>query len=132
MQKTTAEQVAWEFHRWQGFTRFRAGKDGKLMARIAPAFDILAQLAAYFAPRLLGRSWVLIDDKRGCAAFGSTTGNWSLRNWQQSAEPCVADEVEGLWQTYFDTIEIRERHNTALQKKPVPVRYRPYLTEYNS
>lgn len=131
MQKTKEQQEAWEFHRWQGFTRFRAGNDGRLVARIAPAFDILEGLAAYFAPRLSGQSWTLIDEARGRAVVCGTDGKWRLTSRQQPTEPCMSDEVESLWRTYFDAIEIRERHNPGLQKKYVPVRYRSYLTEYN-
>jgi probable DNA metabolism protein len=131
MPRTPEEQDAWEFHRWQGFTRFRPAPDGSLLARIAPSCDILEGLAGYFSRRLRGRKWTMIDEARGKAAVSGVDGKWRIVPWKKGADNASApDEIETLWQTYFETIEIRERHNPRLQKQHVPSRYRPYLPEF--
>lgn len=34
------------------------------------------------------------------------------------------------WQIFFDTIAIQERKNEKLQQQLLPLKYRPYQTEY--
>jgi probable DNA metabolism protein len=133
MSRTKEEQDAWEFHRWQGFTRFRPGPDGRMIARIAPSCDILEDLARYFSRRMRGKAWTMIDDVRGKAAVSGKKGQWQIVTWKEGEKrDCPSDEIENLWQTYFNTIEIRERRNPRLQKQHVPSRYRPYLPEFRN
>lgn len=130
MRRTPDEQWGWEFHRWQGFTRFRINPDGTWTARIAPSCDILESLAAYFSRRLRGKSWVIIDETRHQAAVSREDNTWGLVPWQESQPPSAApDMVETLWQAYFDGIAIKERKNSRLQRQHLPKRYQPYLVE---
>ena len=41
-----------------------------------------------------------------------------------------AGEYEALWKAFFHSISIRERENYVCQRSHLPLRYRPYMTEF--
>ncbi|MBF0486260.1 MAG: TIGR03915 family putative DNA repair protein [Candidatus Omnitrophica bacterium] len=116
-----------ELHRWKGFARFRRKEDGTLMAFINPECDILSSLAAYFSRRLTGQRWVIVDTRRARAAV-CREASWRIVPWQDHVK-LVTDSTETLWQTYVDTIAIKERENKKLQHQHIPERYRRHLVE---
>ena len=95
-----------DLHRWCGFTRFSAGKDGVLYARIAPEQEVLDGLAPFFSARLRGQRWVIVDTTHECTAVFDGR-HYEIRPAQPedllppAGEP---DMIEGLWQEYFKTI----------------------------
>ncbi len=58
-------------------------------------------------------------------------GRWQVRVWtDMTPKAVVHDETEELWKTYCNSITISERKNRRLQKQHIPLKYRPYLPEY--
>jgi probable DNA metabolism protein len=133
-------KVAHEIHRLMGFLRFSPDAQGRYIARCAPDHNVLPALGPHFTHRFGDSPWVIIDERRGLAlvqpAEGGEPGLFVLdshgqdtwgRNFQ---DPWGQDPWEGLWRSYHHTINIEGRKNPRLQRQFVPLRYRPYLSEF--
>ena len=47
-----------------------------------------------------------------------------------SRQAAGEEAYEMLWKTFFETVAIRERTNLNCQKNHLPLRFRPYMTEF--
>lgn len=133
-----ARHVAHEAHKYKGFVRFREvmagdGEQTFLYAAIEPEAEVLPLIAPHFRERISDRPWMIHDLGRGQAVLGNG-GRWQLVNEVTAiAEPTVTaaeQQFTALWQGYFATMVIPERHNPRLQQQHVPLRYRKHLPEF--
>lgn len=128
---------AWhEAHRLMGFVRFEELEDGILYARIAPVCAVLPLLAPHFADRYRQENWVLHDVKRRQLALHRADGPWVLaedteldpsyleRRSSEEAEFC------DLWKSFCESVAIQERRNPRCQQGFLPLRFRPFMTEF--
>lgn len=128
--------VGMELQHMLGFTRFSQTKEGILLGKIGPKNDLIILLAAHFADRLSGENWILYDCNRKKAAVHQADRGWVMVNaeskeWQAKLTTGTdEEEYEELWKTFHATIAIRERTNPRCQRNMLPLRFRPYMVEF--
>ncbi len=125
-----------EYSHMMGFTRFSRMKEGILLSRIGPKNDITVLLASFFADRMPEENWIIYDVHRHKAAVHRSGSGWALvradsQEWQSRIE-CETDEkqFEELWKAFHTSIGIPERYNPKCQMSMLPLRFRPYMTEF--
>ena len=120
-----------EIHRMIGLLRFTSDENGDFIAKCAPDYYILPNLAEYFTARFGETSWSIIDEKRGLCLrrlHGEDAKIISVNN-DPPVEKENADKWEELWKHYHKTINNEDRENPGLQKQFMPKRYWKYLPE---
>lgn len=130
-----------EKHRQIEFIRFAENERGVLISRIGPKHDVLPLLSPYFADRLPDENWVIYDEGRSYGSVHPAGKKWFLarspleereqeawRSWLE--EPSDEAVYQELWKIFFNTISIKERENRACQLNHLPLRFRPYMTEF--
>lgn len=133
------KQVFRESHRMEAFVRFQKTADDLFYAVIEPDFNVIPLIEPHFANRYADQRWLIYDLKRN---FGIYYNLQEVIQVQFESAPakrnsnipvCVLNEDEltyqKLWQTYFNSVNIRERKNIKLHLRHVPVRYWKYLSE---
>lgn len=125
-----------ETHQLTEFLRFKQMERGILAGTIGPKNDVLALLAPFFADRLSGENWILYDEKRQKAALHPADKSWFLIDmedeaWSQLKLSEAESLYKNLWKTFHRTIAIKERTNPICQRNHLPLRFRPYMTEFN-
>ena len=127
-------RVAHEVHRFSGLLRFRHLADGSYYAPFAPDHNIAAALAPHFARRLGRERWLIHDRRRGLGIF------WDGREFvpailETDMENLEVSDKENFfqecWRNYHRAIVVKDRLNPVLQRRFMPIRYWPYLTELN-
>ncbi len=118
------------------FTRFSQMKEGVLLGKIAPENDLVPLVSSHFADRLSGENWILYDCKRKKAAVHQANRGWAIVRadsslWQDKLNKKTDEEIyEGLWKTFHHSIAISQRRNWKCQQNLLPLRFRPYMTEF--
>ncbi len=132
-----ARQAQREFHALAGMLRFAPARDGTLVGRCAPETYVLPALATHFCARFGKHPWAILDVGRKEWVFCADGIHLRFDTYISSqGEPYVVEpgiqpeEYEALWRGYFKAISIASRKNVELQKKLVPLKYRPYMTEF--
>ena len=134
----TANKVACEAHLLRGMARFRKTAQGVYFSAIGPKYNCLTLLAPHFTDRFAGQQWLLYDMKRGCGIFfdGKNCREAFLPEEERAggklrdALPAEDEKLfQALWQGYFKALSIKERVNPQLQRRCMPRRFWPYLTE---
>ena len=131
-----SQQVGREAHRYLGFVRFQEVTGGFYYSAIAPDHRILPLIAAHFAARFRDQHWV-IHDQRHCEGviYDQERCKWLLVAMEAHAAPeftPTEERLQSLWREYFATLTIAARENRRLQRSKVPLKVRPWLTEFNS
>lgn len=129
-----SKSVGLEIHRMKGFVRFELLNNGILYSKIEPDNNIAAFLSNHFENRLPSEKWIIHDVKRKILIFCENGKSQKFEgegivfdeNFLNSK-----DEIAKMWKKYHETIAIRERENSKLQKQFMPKRYWKYLTEKN-
>ena len=133
-----------ENHLLTEFLRFSETPGGILVSRIGPKNDIMTLLAPHFADRLPEENWVIYDENHKRAAVHPAGRSWFLvnqplepeqensdRGWSRWLRERTDEETyEDMWRMFCDTIAIRERCNPVCQRTHLPLRFRPYMTEF--
>jgi len=136
--RQTANKVASEAHLLRGMARFQKTAQGVYFAAIGPKYNCLTLLLAHFMDRFHDQQWIICDVKRGYGVFfdgrdcheaflpeeGHTGGK--LRD-----DLLAEDEklLQAMWRGYCSALSIKERVNPKLQRRCMPRRFWPYLTE---
>lgn len=124
-----------ETHRYLEFVRFSELESGILVSKIRPENDVLPLVAPHFADRLPEENWLIYDQGREFAAIHRKGFPWMLADGStinpEDLEQFSEDEhrMQIFWQTFVDTIAIRERANAKLQSQLLPNRYREFMRE---
>lgn len=132
-----------EAHQLIEFIRFSQNREGVLISRIGPENDVLTLVSPHFADRLPSENWVIYDEKRRKAAVHPRGGRWFLvheavKEAEEEAwgywlkEKTDEGVYQELWKSFYETIAIRERENPRCQRTHLPLRFRPYMTEFDS
>lgn len=120
------------------FTRFSQMEEGILFGRIAPKNDLVVLVSLHFADRLPGENWILYDCNRKKASVHQADKGWAVVKadsvwWQERLNKKTDEEIyENLWKTFHKTIAITQRTNLKCQQNMLPLRFRPYMTEFSS
>ncbi|MCX7655468.1 MAG: TIGR03915 family putative DNA repair protein [Treponemataceae bacterium] len=132
-----ARQAQREFHALAGMLRFTPARDGTLVSRCAPQTYVLPALATHFCTRFWNHPWAILDVGRNELVASTDGTHFQFASYDpREGEPYVVEpgiqpeEYEALWRGYFKAISITSRENVKLQKKLVPLKYRPYMTEF--
>lgn len=125
-----------EMHHLYGFLRFRELQNGILFAEICPKNNVTAYLAEHFADRLPMEHFVICDCGRGLFAVHEAGKRWFLvQNSHFEKENVKESEGEAMCQELFrhfcHKISIEARENKELQRGMLPLRFRPYMTEFD-
>lgn len=125
-----------EAHRLKEFARFSRMEEGLLIGRVGPRNDVLILTAPHFADRLSGENWILYDEKREKAVVHPANQDWMMMQmdsleWRERlSKGSDEKEYEDLWKAFHRGIAIKERRNPVCQRNFLPLRYRPYMTEF--
>ena len=132
-----ANQVGKEAHFHVEFLRFDELTSGILFAKIAPKSNVLALVVPHFADRLPSEDFVIYDEKRQIYALHPKRKQWYMVSGAQIDENEFVFTRENemyaeLFTRFCETITIEERRNPKLQMNMLPLRYRPYMTEFKN
>jgi probable DNA metabolism protein len=136
--RRTANKVACEARLLRGMTRFQKTAQGVYFAAIGPKHNCLTLLLPHFMDRFHDQLWSLYDVKRGYGTFfdGNDCHEVFLPEEEHTGgrlrdELLAEDEklFQSLWKGYFNALSIKERVNPKLQRRCMPRRFWPYLTE---
>lgn len=120
-----------EAHLYKGFVRFSEFQ-GALAAEIEPKNFVLPLLATHFCKRFPEERFLIYDKAHGAALV--------YRPHQSVLIPASAvafpdpDEEErearDLWRLYYESIEVKGRHNPVCRRSHMPKRYWTCMTEF--
>ena len=92
----------------------------------------------YFTDRLPSEPFIIYDKNYQEAGVWTGEGRWYMMRGAET-EPLQAlsgrtdqSEYAALWSAFFHQIGIKERENPACQRMHLPLRYRKYMTEFQS
>ena len=125
-----------ESHHLKGFLRFDEQENGLLLARYAPKNNVLGDLMEHFSDRLNGENFMIFDEKRRIVGIHRIGTVWFVYRLNEEEYRMFAsayvkeDSYAALWKIFHRKIAIAERENPALQRNNLPLRFRPYMTEF--
>lgn len=127
-----------EAHHFQGFLRFEEQESGLLLARYAPKNNVLGVLMEHFSDRLNTENFMVYDQKRRIAGIHARGEQWYIyrmnREEAETLEQLATSEdlYTGLWRIFHKQISIEARTNYNLQRNNLPLRFRPFMTEFQN
>ncbi len=127
-------RVLKERHKYLGFVRFQKLEDKSFYAPISPENNILPLLSGHFVDRLRDQSFIIHDRARELALVYDTK-EANIFSVKEFMEPSLHDDearFSELWRSFFKRVAISERKNPKLQRQFAPLRYREFMTEFNS
>jgi probable DNA metabolism protein len=145
-----AFKAARETDRLMGLLRFSPSSGDSnaafFTARCSPDHHVLPALAGHFTSRFGSTPWAIIDERRGVALIREQgkdpgfvkagAGNFGKtghgRRGPDDPRDAAGDPWADLWRLYHRSVNNEARKNTGLQRQFMPVRYRKYLTEFDS
>ena len=129
--------VGGEVHHLYGFLRFRELDNGILFSAIGPRNNVVAMLAPHFADRFPSEDFVIYDEIRNiCAVHPKgkscfmASGD-SVRKLSAEKMNDKEEAIQQLFRHFVKTIAIESRFNPKCQRTMLPLRFRPYMTEFN-
>lgn len=126
-----------EAHLLIEFARFSNMEEGVLLCTVGPKNDVIVLMAPHFADRLRGENWIIYDEGRGKSVVHKAGAGWLLvqtdsEEWKRRLRTgSDQKEFEELWKTFHHSIAIVERTNYVCQRGHLPLRFRPYMTEFH-
>ncbi len=127
-----AKRVSNEASHYLEFIRFSELTNGALYAEISPKCSVLPIIVNHFCDRFASIPWLIHD------LHHHTCAMWNLQTCeirQITAPPKLEyspdeQKYRTLWRLFYDTVEIKERHNDKLRTSNMPKRYWGCLTEF--
>lgn len=122
-----------ESHLFKGFIRFSIFND-ILVAEIEPKNYVLPLLLQHFCERYPEERFLIYDKTHGMALVYQPYQSAIIPIDDLSLpEPDEAEEsYRALWQVFYNTIEIKGRHNPKCRMNLMPKRYWKYMTEFGN
>ena len=120
-----------EAHLLKGFVRF-SDLGGALGGEIEPKNRVLPILRGHFCARYLNEKFFLYDRTHKEALF-HVPGQSVIRplaDFQMAPPDKTEARYRLLWKRFYDTIEIKERHNPRRRMSHMPKRYWETMTEF--
>lgn len=120
-----------EAHLLKGFIRFSV-QQNVLVTTIGPKNYVLPFLAHHFSERYPEEHILIYDETHHMALIYRPYEVGIIPMDEFLAAPPDEEErrFRGLWQTFYDAIEIRPRHNETCRRTLMPKRYWSYMTEF--
>ena len=127
------KKVGNEAHKMKGFIRFKELKNNLLYASFAPDNNVLELISIHFKKRLAHEFWLIKDEKRKIISVYNKKEYYILNEENFNLKELLFSENEEifgkLWQTFYDTIGIKERENPRCRMNFMPKKYWPYIME---
>ncbi|MDU2064619.1 MAG: TIGR03915 family putative DNA repair protein [Sporomusaceae bacterium] len=122
-----------ESHLFKGFIRFSIFAEA-LVAEIEPKNFVLPLLVTHFRSRYPEERFFIYDRTHQMGLIYEAYRAQILPIADFTMPEADAEEVKfrQLWQLFYETIEIKERHNPLCRRSQMPQRYWKYLTEFQS
>ena len=120
-----------EVHLLKGFVRFSMF-EGTLAGEIRPKNRVLPLLRPHFCDRMYNETFLLYD-RTNREALVHQPGKWAilpLEEFKMAAPSAQEAQYRRLWKRFYDTIEIKERHNPRQRRTNMPKRYWSTMTEF--
>jgi probable DNA metabolism protein len=121
-----------ESHLLKGFVRFSLFND-VLVAEIGPKNFVLPLMAQHFCERYPEERFLIYDKTHGMALLYQPYQSTIIPI--ENLELPEPDETEQafrkLWQLFYNTIKIEDRHNLKCRMSLMPKRYWKYMTEFS-
>ena len=133
-----SRNVSNEAHHMMGFLRFSEYERGLLVSVIHPKNNIISLITPHFVDRLPDEKFIIYDETRGLAvihlpnksAFLIHIDDNNMIRDSFKIKSDMEDEYKQLWNSFFNSIAIKERLNPKLQRNLLPLRYRKDMTEF--
>lgn len=127
--------VANELCHIREFVRFSELDNGMLYAKIGAKHNILPFLMPHFADRLPAENFIIYDEKYKLYGIHPKFKEWYIASGLKLSEDRIVysqkeDEYQQLFKQFCDSIAIESRRNDKLQMNMLPLRFRPYMTEF--
>ena len=103
-----------------------------LAGEIRPKNRVLPLLRPHFCDRMYNETFLLYD-RTHHEALVHRGGQWAIvpmDSFKMAAPSAAEAQYRRLWKTFYDTIEIKERHNPKLRQTHMPKRYWETMTEF--
>ncbi len=126
-----SSRVSKEKHLILGLLRFKKVQGGVFYAPFEPDYNIISLIAPHFSQRLSDQNWVIHDRKRKIAAIYNKD-EWLITEMDLPDKIFYTEEesfYQELWQGFYNSIAIKDRKNSRLQRQYMPKRYWKYLVE---
>lgn len=120
-----------EVHLLKGFVRF-SDFEGALVGEIRPKNRVLPLLRYHFCDRMYNEKFLLYD-RTHREGLVHQPGRWAivpLEDYKMAAPSEQEAQYRRLWKRFYDTVEIKERHNPRKRMSDMPKRYWETLTEF--
>lgn len=120
-----------ERHRYLMFIRF-SDFNGALVAQIDPKNNLLPLLGGHFRNRFPNESFMIYDKTHGIALVYDKKVSAIIPVDEYIMPEATKEELKfrKLFKLFYDTIEIKERHNEKLRMGHMPKRYWSNMTEF--
>ncbi|WP_251617719.1 TIGR03915 family putative DNA repair protein [Pumilibacter muris] len=120
-----------ERHRILQFLRF-SDSDGLLTAVITSKANVLPLIAGHFEARFPQESFLIYDSSRYVALVcsGGKRAFVPLEEYYQPPPNAEELKYRELFKMFYDTIEIKERHNERCRMNHMPKRFWKNMTEF--
>lgn len=121
-----------EAHLLKGFIRFSVQRN-VLVTTIGPKNYVLPFLARHFSERYPEEHILIYDETHRMALIYRPYEYGIIPMDAFRAAPPDDEErkFRSLWQTFYDAIEIKPRHNEKCRRNFMPKRYWSYMTEFS-
>ena len=120
-----------EAHQYIEFIRFSELSGGVFYSEIEPKCHVLPLIAPHFQRRLSNMPWIIHDiNRKLCMVYN---GKYCYMAPTDGAPDVTYSEDEiqyrKLWKKFYDTIEIKQRHNEKCRLTHMPKRFWKHMTE---
>ena len=128
---TAVKHLLNEAHLLKGFIRFSV-QQNVLVTTIGPKNYVLPFLSRHFSERYPEAHILIYDETHHMALVYRPYEAGIIPMDEFRASPPDEEErkFRGLWQTFYDAIEIKPRHNEKCRMTLMPKRYWRYMTEF--
>ncbi len=127
-----SRRVSLEGHRFTGFVRFKKIQTDLYYSCIEPDHNILPIISSHFIERFSDQNFIIHDIKREVALIYNKSTSTMVDFSKDESRKLLSyssDEFEFLWKTFYNSVNIKERENSKLQKMHMPTRHWHNLTE---
>ena len=120
-----------ERHRILQFLRF-SESNGVLTSVISPKANVLPLIAGHFGERFPNERFLIYDSARGMALVYADGKHvfLPLEDYEQPPADQEEQKYRNLFKMFYNTIEIKERHNERCRMSHMPKRFWKNMTEF--
>lgn len=132
------KRVSGEAHSFREFVRFHLVRDSFYVAHIEPKSRIVPYLGSAFSDRMPSEDWMIVDDVHKEAVVHPKDEDYYIKKLNDVEFDRLLfterenDEFTDMWETFFDSIAIKERANARCQRNLFPLWKRKHAVEFSA